>query len=128
MDQTENISTKEAVEQLGPNECVILDPLPAKVLQWRWFSSLVEKHIYQYVIAQYGDLPDEHIEGMSIEQIKGKISSYVQRIGNILKTRGRKEAARDILKIAHFCCYQLDKMVVEYDLKPEDFELELFDD
>lgn len=96
-----------------------------KVEQWRWFSQLVEKHITEYVIVQYGDFPDEHVNSMTIEQMKGKMSSYVQRIGKILRTRGKKEAARDILKIAHFCCYELDKMVKEYDLKPEDFDLEL---
>jgi len=102
--------------------------VPAKVLQWRWFSSLVEKHIEQYVVEQYGDHPDIHIESMSIEEVKGKMSSYVQRIGRVLKTRGKKEAARDILKIAHFCCYELDKMVKEYQLTEEDFELVFHDD
>jgi len=114
--------------QMGPDEMVILQPISAKSNQWRWFSRLVEQHIEQYVVLQYGDFPDEHIDGMSIEEVKGKMSSYVQRIGKILLTRGKKEAARDILKIAHFCCYQLAKMVEEYDLKPEDFELELHED
>lgn len=99
-----------------------------KIEQWRQFSALVEKHIDQYVIEQYGDFPDEHIEGMSIEQIKGKMSSYVQRIGTILRTRGKQEAARDILKIAHFCCYELFKMIDEYELTPKDFVLKLHED
>ena len=98
-----------------------------KTIQWRWFSSLVEQHIEQYVVEQYGDLPDEHIDSMNIEQIKGKMSSYVQRIGKILRTRGKQAAARDLFKIAHFCCYELDKMVAEYGLTEEDFELVFHD-
>lgn len=96
-----------------------------KTIQWRWFSSLVEQHIEQYVVEQYGDFPDPHIDGMTIEEVKGKMSSYVQRIGKILKTRGKKEAARDLFKIAHFSCYELAKMVDEYGLTEEDFQLEL---
>ena len=77
------------------------------------FSDKVVSHIEEYVVPQYGDQPDEHIQNMSIEEIKGKISSYVARIGKIQKTRGYEDAFRDCLKIAHFAQYVYSKLVKE---------------
>jgi len=76
-----------------------------KVSQWNIFSKNVCSHIRDYVIPQYGDFPDEHIDGMSLEEIKGKISSYVQRMGKVHIHRGYKGAVQDMFKIAHFACY-----------------------
>jgi hypothetical protein len=96
-----------------------------KGMEWRLFSGVVEQHIEQYVVQMYGDHPDKHIDAMSIEEVKGKMSSYVQRIGNAAKVRGKKDAMRDILKIAHFCCYTFFKMVEEYDVKPHELDLKV---
>jgi hypothetical protein len=74
------------------------------------FSDRVCDHIFLYVIQQYGDQPDPHIQGMSIEEIKGKLSSYVARIGRVQSTRGIDGALRDCYKIAHFAQYLHDKI------------------
>lgn len=74
------------------------------------FALEVTNHINNYVVPQYGDFPDEHIEGMSLEEIKGKLSSYVQRIGKAHVNGGMERAITDMHKIAHFACYAANKL------------------
>jgi len=77
---------------------------------WQAFSAQVEKHIDEYVLPQYGDFPDEHINELTIEAIKGKLSSYVRRIGTVDKHRGEFGAVQDMYKIAHFCSFVWQKL------------------
>lgn len=74
------------------------------------FAKKVTHHIEHYVIPQYGDLPDAHIDGMSVEELKGKLSSYVARIGKVQIHRGKTGALEDCYKIAHFAQYLHDKI------------------
>jgi len=74
-----------------------------KIEQWKNFSEIVELHIRQYVIPQYGDFPDKTIAKFTPEKIQGKLEAYVDRIGR--SSRGKGDELRDCLKIAHFACY-----------------------
>lgn len=74
-----------------------------KLQQWANFSVLVDDHIRDYVISQYGDYPDKMVEGFTAEKIQMKLESYVSRIGK--GQRGHEDQLRDCLKIAHFACY-----------------------
>ena len=80
---------------------------------WQKFATKVGDHIEDYVVTQYGDQPDDHINGMSIEEVKGKMSSYVARIGKVQLTRGFETAKQDCFKLAHFAQYLHDKLVDE---------------
>lgn len=84
--------------------------MQTKLEQWEIFSKKVSEHIETYVVPQYGDYPDEHIGSMTLEQIKGKLSSYVARMGKVQVNGGFERAIRDMLKMAHFACYAIEKM------------------
>lgn len=86
------------------------DKISEKSFDFSKFSKEVIKHIENYVVPQYGDLPDAHIDGMSMEEIKGKLSSYVQRIGKVQINRGIEGAKQDCYKIAHFAQYICTKL------------------
>lgn len=60
-------------------------------------------HIEGYVIPQYGDYPDEMIEGFNLVELKSQLKRYVGRIGT--GVRGDIEALRDCYKIAHYACF-----------------------
>jgi len=74
-----------------------------KQYQWSRYSDIVYKHIGHYVETQYGDIPDKQVAGFTQEKIQTKLEFYVNRIGK--GVRGKEEAMRDCLKIAHFSCY-----------------------
>ena len=76
--------------------------------QWQKFSKLVENHIDNYVIPQYGEFPDKMIEGWDVFNIETNLIRYVARIGT--NVRGISEQKRDALKIAHYACYLLAKL------------------
>lgn len=75
----------------------------SKIWQWFLFQEKVDEHIRQYVIPQYGDFPDDIVEGFTVEKIQAKLEAYVRRIGK--SARGKEDAFRDCLKIAHYACY-----------------------
>jgi len=85
-----------------------------KLEQWRRFSKYVESHIVDYVVPQYGDLPDAMVEKFTPEKIQGKLEHYVARIGK--SSRGAADGNVDCLKIAHFACYLFSKLI-ERDVK-----------
>jgi len=72
------------------------------------FALEVIEHIKNYVIPQYGNYPDEMIDGFTIADIKAQLARYVGRIGT--NARGQQEAERDCLKIAHYACLLLRKL------------------
>ena len=75
----------------------------SKSEQWRQFADIVEDHIGNYAIVQYGDFPDKTIAKYNLEKIKGKLEAYVDRIGR--GARGQDESIRDAIKISHFGAY-----------------------
>lgn len=84
--------------------------MKTKQEEWSDFSTEVEDHIVNYVLPQYGDYPDEAIDSWALIHVKSELEKYVKRIGTAL--RGKKEAERDALKIAHYACY-LSKFLKE---------------
>lgn len=68
--------------------------------RWRVFASQVEDHITTYVVPQYGDAPGDPASQYDIATIKAQIEKYTARIGR--NARGREEALRDCLKLAHY--------------------------
>lgn len=87
-----------------------------KIKEWKRFSESVENHIESYVLAQYGDYPDEMIESFTIQSIKEQLMRYVSRIGR--SARSHDEELRDTLKIAHYACYLRKKIFDQYLNKP----------
>jgi len=85
-----------------------IEETSAKVRQWVKFNAEVMDHIEDYVIPQYGDYPDPAVEGWTQKDIKSFLEKYVQRID--AGARGRVEAERDCLKIAHYACYLYGKL------------------
>ena len=74
-----------------------------KGYQWLEFANQVSIHIREYAVKQYGDFPDRQVEQFTLEKIQGKLEYYIFRMGR--GQRGKAEAIRDMLKIAHLACY-----------------------
>ena len=72
------------------------------------FSFIVEEHIVNYTIPQYGDRPNDEVENWSAEQCVLAIQKYTKRFRS--SRRGRLETLRDMVKIAHFTQLAFDKM------------------
>lgn len=79
-----------------------------RVLQFMDFETIVEGHIENYTIPQYGDAPDDEVERWTPLQCVKAIGKYQARFEN--GRRGRLETLRDMVKIAHFACLAFDKM------------------
>lgn len=73
-----------------------------KGLEWKRFARLVEAHVDQYAVPQYGDYGSdgELMADMSAEECMKHIERYVKRFNSGM--RGDVERERDLLKIAHF--------------------------
>jgi hypothetical protein len=76
--------------------------------EWRMFSYLVEQHIINYTIPQYGDLPDDQLSGWTPEQCRDSMQRYLNRFST--NARGPKETLRDMKKLAHFACVAYNKV------------------
>lgn len=74
-----------------------------KAKQWKKFADVVAEHVEEYGVKQYGDFPDEQIEEFTAHGIKAKMEYYWRRIGR--GQRGKAEAVRDCLKMAHMANY-----------------------
>jgi hypothetical protein len=83
-----------------------------RLREWRSFSMLVELHITNYTLKQYGNPSgNEQIDSFTPEQIKSQLERYVNRIGK--GARGPVEALRDCLKIAHYAQFLYDKLAAQ---------------
>jgi len=80
------------------------------IREWDWwrFSTIVAKHIANYTIPQYGDAPDDQIEGWTHEECVRAIGKRAARHSS--NARGRIETLRDLVKIAHEAQLAFDKM------------------
>lgn len=79
--------------------------------EWNDFTPLVEDHIENYTVPQYGDAPNDNVAGWSARDCEKQIEKYVKRFqGN---ARGPEESRRDLLKIAHYCCLTYNKRIQE---------------
>lgn len=80
-----------------------------RITEWLAFSSITQKHIGSYTIPQYGDAPDDNLQTWTIEDCLRAIDKYVKRNMRV-NARGRKEALRDMVKIAHYAAVIFWKM------------------
>ena len=67
---------------------------------WQKFSDRVLEHIENYTVPQYGDKGDDRASEYTEATISEHIGRYQDRIGS--NSRGNVEAARDMIKIAHY--------------------------
>ena len=72
------------------------------------FSLVVESHIENYTVPQYGDAPNDQVEEWTPEQCMESIKRYANRFGT--GRRGRLETLRDMVKIAHYACLIFGKL------------------
>ena len=79
-----------------------------RLIQWVLFSALVFKHIQEYAIKQYGDMPGDNVSFWNEQDCVNQIEKYVRRFKN--PARGEDERFRDMLKIAHYACLAHSKM------------------
>lgn len=83
--------------------------------EWDRFSGVVQNHIEDYTIPQYGDGPNDFVETMSDGDVELQITKYVKRFGN--NARGQEEAQRDLVKIAHYCAILYSKRICQNTVK-----------
>jgi hypothetical protein len=77
------------------------------------FSEKVLDHIENYVVPQYGDLPDKFLEIMTEDDMIHDVERYIRRMKS--NVRGVSESKRDLLKIAHYMNLIFLKRVENYD-------------
>lgn len=75
---------------------------PLRVLEWVLFADQVVDHIEDYTVPQYGDKGSDPLTEMTPEQCMQDIKKWAARFGT--GQRGKAEAQRDMLKIAHIAC------------------------
>lgn len=79
--------------------------------QFNRFAEEVVNHIETYTVKQYGDFPSDQLTEASKEDVVYNIRRYVNRINS--GARGRVEAKRDMLKLAHYTQVLYDMMEAE---------------
>ena len=83
-----------------------------RVEQWRAFSKLVEEHITDYTLRQYGNSEgNEQVDNFTVEDCWENINRYYNRRKSAV--RGEKERLRDPLKVAHYAQFIHDKLMGE---------------
>jgi len=73
--------------------------LSGKEQDWGMFSEVVQYHIRDYVIPQYGDKGDDLASEYTIEECRLNLHRYVARLGKNSRL-GHDEL--DCIKIAHY--------------------------
>ena len=100
---------------------------------WLKVSQRVLDHIESYTVPQYGDAPNDAIEGWSIEECFKQTERYLSRRNTSMRP---KEKALDILKSIHYLSLALEKMEKEppeeekkiFVLSLEDFSTSIYND
>jgi len=80
----------------------------------RWLAfahKVVLNHVENYTIPQYGDAPDDNVEGWTADQCMDQIGKYHKRFRK--GQRGKEEQLRDMVKISHFSQLAYDKLLKE---------------
>lgn len=67
---------------------------------WEAFGNIVNMHIMEYTVPQYGDYPNDLRTSSSVNDIMDCIRRYVSRFDS--NSRGEDECLLDLLKIAHY--------------------------
>lgn len=79
---------------------MLREPVSVRRFMWEVFSGIVQMHIEEYTIPQYGDYPDDNLASFSAEDCFTNISRYAARLKS--NSRGEDETLSDLLKIAHY--------------------------
>lgn len=79
-----------------------------RIAEWDFFSFVVYKHIKEYTIPQYGDIPSDQLSVWTPEDCVRQIGKYVARFNS--NARGDEEQELDMLKIAHYACVTYMKL------------------
>ncbi len=84
-----------------------------RVKDWEKFNTQIEAHIINYTIPQYRneDTKTDQVGAWTSQDCINAIQRYVNRYGKNI--RGKKEALRDMLKIAHYAQFSYDKLKTE---------------
>lgn len=69
---------------------------------WEAFGNIVNMHIMEYTVPQYGDYPNDQVTKWDINTIMNSIGKYVNRFQT--NARGEEENLLDLVKIAHYAC------------------------
>lgn len=75
------------------------DDTPNRVAEWKGFAAIVEQHIKDYTIPQYGDAPNDHASIWSREDMQKQMEKYVKRQGRNVRP---DQDNLDLIKIAHY--------------------------
>jgi len=79
-----------------------------KEIKWARFNGIVEQHIKNYAVNQYGPTVGDSDDLHTAEDCINYIKKYVAR--REAARRGRLEVLRDLVKIAHFANLAFDFM------------------
>ena len=82
----------------------------SRTIEWRRFSELVEKHVNEYTVPQYGDAPGDQIEAWSPSEVLRSIGKRSARHG---RNSRENQDLLDLLKIAHEACVAYFKITNE---------------
>ncbi len=91
-----NLATLKIEDIIKESRC------STKTNEWRNFAFIVNNHIENYVIPQYGDKYEDPMSNWTVEQIAGQAEKYLKRIG---KNSRDGQDKLDMLKLAH--CSQM---------------------
>ena len=72
------------------------------------FSDIVQAHIENYTVPQYGDAPNDPISDWTATQCIDSVKRYCSRFNS--NARGRLETLRDMVKIAHLAGLAFNKL------------------
>jgi hypothetical protein len=86
-------------------------PESNRLKEWREFSKIMEDHVENYTVAQYGDYPTDELSSWNSQKCIDCIARYTQRHGRNI--RGKESDLQDKKKIAHYACVAYMKMLQE---------------
>lgn len=92
----------------GENTAEAATAWTEREIEFYRFARIVLGHVHDYTVPQYGDKPNDEVEGWTPEQCVLAIQKYTKRFGS--NQRGRLEILRDLAKIAHFAAIAFWKL------------------
>ena len=97
----------ETVYKDLPDNIHALYPVSKRAVDFCGFAAGVVSHIDGYTVPQYGDSPDDNVEGWSAEECFKQVERYLKRRNT---SRRPDEKKLDILKAAHYLQLAYDRM------------------
>jgi len=67
---------------------------------WQDFAGMVDEHIEEYTVPQYGDYPEDQLMDFEVRDIIKNMQRYLNRFES--GARGIDETKRDCFKLAHY--------------------------